>query len=147
MSQDDLKKTVTDIADQMSKTVNEGFTKATTNQLTTLGWVSYVLHLITAVGAVVPGLQASLVLLIVALVIDFVKRPEAKGSFHESHFDFRIRTVLWALLWYVLTSPLWLLLAVPGMLAWFAISVWFLYRIVRGMVAMNKQEALAASYK
>jgi len=31
---------------------------------------------------------------------------------------------------------------VPGMVAWIAISIWFLYRIVRGMVAMNASQAL-----
>ena len=42
--------------------------------LKTIGWVSYILHLIVAVGAVMPGAQASLALLLVALVIDLVKR-------------------------------------------------------------------------
>jgi uncharacterized membrane protein len=41
---------------------------------------------------------------------------------------------------YLLTSPLWLLLFLPGMLAWALISLWFLYRIVRGMVAMNASQ-------
>ena len=40
------------------------------------GWVSYVLHLIVAVGAVIPGAQPGAALLIVALVIDLVKPLE-----------------------------------------------------------------------
>lgn len=106
--------------------------------LTTLGTVSYVLHLIVAVGALVPGAQISPVLLIVALVLDLVKRPDAEGSWHASHFRWRIRTVLIAAALYVLTAPLWFFFFVPGWLAWLAISVWFLYRIVSGMVNMNK---------
>lgn len=106
--------------------------------LTTLGTVSYVLHLIVAVGALVPGAQISPVLLIVALVLDLVKRPDAEGSWHASHFRWRIRTVLIAAALYVLTAPLWFFFVVPGWLAWLAISVWFLYRIIRGMVNMNK---------
>ncbi len=106
--------------------------------LTTLGTVSYVLHLIVAVGALVPGAQISPVLLIVALVLDLVKRPDAEGSWHASHFRWRIRTVLIAAALYVLTAPLWFFFFVPGWLAWLAISVWFLYRIIRGMVNMNK---------
>jgi len=39
---------------------------------------------------------------------------------------------------YLVTIPLWLLLVVPGWLAWVAISVWFLYRIVTGFMRMNK---------
>lgn len=106
--------------------------------LTTLGTVSYVLHLIVAVGALVPGAQISPVLLVVALVLDLVKRPDAEGTWHASHFRWRIRTVLVAAALYVLTAPLWFFFFVPGWLAWLAISVWFLYRIVSGMVNMNK---------
>ena len=38
---------------------------------------------------------------------------------------------------YLITAPLWLLFFLPGWVAWTLISIWFLYRIVRGMVAMN----------
>jgi len=106
--------------------------------LTTVGTLSYVLHLIVAVGALVPGAQISPVLLIVALVIDLAKREDAVGTWHESHFRWRIRTVLIVALLYALTLPLWFLLIAPGWLAWLAISIWFLWRIVRGMMCMNK---------
>jgi len=106
--------------------------------LTTVGTLSYVLHLVVAVGALVPGAQISPVLLIVALVIDLVKREDAAGTWHESHFRWRIRTVLIVALLYALTLPLWFLLIAPGWLAWLAISMWFLWRIVRGMMCMNK---------
>ena len=106
--------------------------------LNTIGTVSYVLHLIVAVGALIPGGQFGPILLIVALVIDMVKRSEAEGTWHASHFRWRIRTVVIAALLYLVTSPLWLLLVAPGWIAWALISVWFLYRIVSGMVRMNK---------
>ena len=41
-----------------------------------------------------------------------------------------------------LTAPLWILLVVPGWIAWTLISIWFLYRIVKGMVAMNASRPL-----
>ena len=78
------------------------------------GWVSYILHLIVAVGAVVPGAQASVTLLIIALVLDLVKRDDARGTWQESHFSWRIRSVLWAGLLYVVTAPLFLLFYLPG---------------------------------
>jgi uncharacterized membrane protein len=109
-------------------------------QLKSMGWVSYILHLVVALGAVIPGAQTSLVLLLVALVIDLVKKSEAQGTWQASHFSWRIRTVLWAGALYVVTLPLWFLLVLPGMLAWAIISLWFLYRIVRGMVAMNASQ-------
>lgn len=108
--------------------------------LKTVGWVSYALHLVVALGAVIPGGQAGPVLLIIALVIDLVKKDEAAGTWQESHFSWRIKSVLWAGVLYLVTSPLWLLFVVPGHIAWTIISIWFLYRIVRGMVAMNNSK-------
>ena len=105
--------------------------------LNTVGTISYVLHLIVAVSAVVPGGQWGPTLLIVALVIDLVKRSEAEGTWHASHFSWRLRSVLWAAVLYLVTVPLWLLFFLPGWIAWAVISVWFLYRIIKGMVRMN----------
>ena len=36
-----------------------------------------------------------------------------------------------------LTAPLWLLFIVPGWIAWGVISIWFLYRVVRGWMCLN----------
>ncbi|MEO5796313.1 MAG: hypothetical protein ABIP34_15805 [Rhodoferax sp.] len=110
--------------------------------LKTVGWVSYLLHLVVAVGAVIPGAQPGAVLLIVALVTDLVKKSEAEGTWQASHFSWRIRSVLWAGVLYVVTAPLWFLFILPGWIAWGLISLWFLYRIVRGMVAMNASQAV-----
>ena len=112
------------------------------DSLKTWGWVSYILHLVVAVGAVLPGAQASIGLLLIALVIDLVKRDDAAGTWQASHFSWRIRSVLWAGLLYVLTIPLYLLLYVPGWIAWAIISIWFLYRIVKGMVRMNASQPM-----
>ena len=105
--------------------------------LNTVGTISYVLHLIVAVSAVVPGGQWGPTLLIVALVLDLVKRGDAEGTWHASHFSWRLRSVLWAGILYLVTLPLWLLFFLPGWIAWAVISVWFLYRIVKGMARMN----------
>jgi len=113
--------------------------------LANIGWVSYVLHLIVAVGAVMPGAQASIVLLIVALVLDLVKRGDAAGNWQASHFHWRIRSVIWAGVAYLLTSPLWLLFFFPGWIAWTVVSIWFLYRIVKGMVRMNQGRPMEPS--
>jgi len=112
------------------------------DSLKTWGWVSYFLHLVVAVAAVLPGAQVSIALLLVALVIDLVKRDDAGGTWQASHFSWRIRSVLWAGVLYVATLPLWLLLLAPGWIAWAIISVWFLYRIVKGMVRMNAGQAM-----
>ena len=110
--------------------------------LKTVSLISYILHLIVAVSAVVPGAQMGPVLLLVALIVDMVKRQDARGTWHESHFRYRIRSVLWAAGLYLITVPLWFLFVLPGWLAWLAISLWFLYRIVWGMMRLNKQQAI-----
>ncbi len=105
--------------------------------LKTIGHISYLLHTVAAVGAVLPGVQASVALLIVAFIIDVVKKDGAQGTWQESHFRWRIRTVLWAAGLYLVTAPLWVLLLAPGWIAWAIISIWFLYRVVRGWVNLN----------
>ena len=104
----------------------------------TISWVSYILHLIVAVSAVIPGAQMGPALLVVALIIDLVKKGDAVG-WERTHFSHRIRTVIWAALLYLLTFPLWFFFVFPGWLAWVGISIWFLYRIVLGMVRLNGQ--------
>lgn len=114
----------------------------TVESLKTVSLVSYLLHLVVAVGAVIPGGQWGAALLVVALVIDLVKKSDAEGTWLASHFSYRIRSVLWAGVLYLVTFPLWLLFVVPGWIAWGLISIWFLYRIVKGMVRMNQQRAM-----
>ena len=112
------------------------------NSLRTIGHISYLLHTIVAVGAVIPSFQPGIALLVVAFIIDMVKKDDATGTWQESHFRWRIRTVLWAGGLYLLTAPLWLLVLVPGWIAWTAISIWFLYRVVRGWMNLNAGVAM-----
>ena len=128
----------------MNDIVDVETTERKAQSLKTVGWISYLLHLIVAVGAVIPGAQPGAALLIIALVVDLVKKGDAEGTWQANHFSWRIRTVLWAGVLYVVTAPLWLLFFLPGWIAWGLISIWFLYRIVRGMVAMNKNQAVDA---
>ena len=110
--------------------------------LKTVGHVSYLLHTIVAVGAVIPSFQPGIALLIVAFIIDVIKKDDAAGTWQESHFRWRIRSVLWAGGLYVLTLPLWFLFIIPGWIAWVAISIWFLYRVIRGWMNLNNGIAM-----
>jgi uncharacterized membrane protein len=105
--------------------------------LKTIGHISYFMHAVVAVGAVLPGVQASVLLLLIAFFLDMFKRDDARGTWHESHFSWRIRSVLWAGGLYLVTAPLWLLLFIPGWIAWAIISLWFLYRIARGWLNLS----------
>ncbi len=110
--------------------------------LRTVGNISYLLHAIVAIGAVIPSFQASVALLLVAFIIDLVKKGDAAGTWQASHFSWRIRSVCWAAGLYLVTAPLWLLLLAPGWIAWGAISIWFLYRVVRGWMALSSSEPM-----
>jgi len=112
--------------------------------LKTFGWISYLLHLIVAIAAVMPGAQPSAALLLVALIIDLVEKGDAAGTWQASHFSWRIRSVIWAGVLYIVTAPLRFFFLLPGWIAWGLISIWFLYRIVRGMVSMNEGRAVDA---
>ena len=53
------------------------------------------------------------------------------------HFSWRLRSVFWAGIGYVVTTPLWLLFLWPGWIAWLLISIWFLIRVIRGFMGLN----------
>ena len=80
---------------------------------------------------------------IVAVILNYVKRSEARGSFLESHFRWQIRTFWYALLWALLAGAISLLLTpvLIGFLTWpalmFALGVWAIYRIARGWLALR----------
>ena len=131
---------MSDVIDVKVKTIGVDSEKA--EQLKTIGWVSYLLHLIVAVAAVVPSANVGIALLIVALGIDLVKKSEATGTWQESHFSWRIRSTIWMGILYVVTFPIGIFFLFLWNPAYVIISIWFLYRIVRGMVAMNSSQAV-----
>jgi len=112
------------------------------DSLRTVGHISYALHAIVAIGAVLPGVQASIVLLLIAFALDLFKREDAQGTWQASHFGWRIRSVLWAGGLYIVTIPLWFLFIIPGWIAWALISIWFLYRVIRGWLALSNRQPM-----
>ena len=75
---------------------------------------------------------------IVAVVMNYVKRDDVRGTFLDSHFGWQIRTFWYALLWAVLAMLL--VVTIIGLpLAWVlavVVGLWVLYRIVRGWLAL-----------
>jgi uncharacterized membrane protein len=67
---------------------------------------------------------------IVAIVIDYVKRDDARGTWLESHFSWQIRTFWWGLLWASVGGIL--TLVVVGFVVLFVVAIWLIYRIVKG---------------
>lgn len=79
---------------------------------------------------------------IVAVVLNYVKRDEVRGTWLESHFDWQIRTFWWGLLWAVVGVIL--TLVVVGIAVLFADAVWIIYRIVKGWLSLAENKPLPA---
>ena len=92
----------------------------------------------TVIGAFLFGWPS-----IIAVIINYVKRGEARGTWLESHFRWQIRTFWFALLWAVIVAVVSALLAVVviGIATWIigviALGVWAIYRIARGWLRLN----------
>jgi uncharacterized membrane protein len=69
---------------------------------------------------------------VIAMIINYVKRPDLPDEFFRSHFRWQARSFWFTLLWLLLTSPLFLLLVFPGVVAWTLVGLWYLYRFIRG---------------
>ncbi len=75
---------------------------------------------------------------IIAIIINYVKRGDTRGTWLDSHFGWQIRTFWFAVLWIALAVLLFLsVIGIPlaWMLAAFA-GLWVLYRIIRGWIAL-----------
>jgi uncharacterized membrane protein len=93
----------------------------------------------TILGAFVFGLPS-----IIAVVINYLKRDEARGTFLESHFRWQIRTFWFALLWLVAGAMLFAtFVGIPLALGvWFATGIWAIYRIARGWLALRDRRPM-----
>jgi uncharacterized membrane protein len=85
---------------------------------------------------------------IIAVIINYVKRGEAKGTWLESHFSWQIRTFWYALLWAVIVGLIsgLLLYVIIGIGTWivgmFVLAIWAIYRITRGWLALKDGKPL-----
>ena len=79
---------------------------------------------------------------IIAVIINYAKRSEVRGTWLESHFSWQIRTFWFALAWAVIVGLVSLPLAVVliGIGTWvaglFLLGVWAIYRIARGWMRL-----------
>lgn len=124
------------------------------DSLVTVSHVTYALH---AVGLAIGAFGASSVIgaflfgwpSIIAVVINYVKRGEARGTWLESHFTWQIRTfwfaMLWALVIFAVGAPLALVLV--GFAVWavgfLVLGIWAIYRIARGWMALRDLRPVA----
>ncbi len=118
-----------------------------------LGWTQgiYALHAFslltgiigaaTVVGAFLTGWPS-----IIAVILNYVKRSEARGTWLESHFRWQIRTFWFGLLWVCLCLFFVVITLGLGLLiAWLPlgiVGIWFIYRIARGWLALRARRPM-----
>ena len=117
--------------------------------LITLTHVIYALHAFSAVlGLISAALIVTAFLTgwpsIIAVILNYVKRSDVRGTWLDSHFSWQIRTFWFALLWVVLGAILFItLIGIPiAYVLWVVTGIWVLYRIIRGWLALSSQRAL-----
>ena len=90
----------------------------------------------TVVGAFLTGWPS-----IIAVILNYVKRRETRGTWLESHFRWQIRTFWYGVLWVCLCFLFIILtLGIGILIAWLPLAIvgcWFVYRIVRGWLALR----------
>ena len=85
---------------------------------------------------------------IIAVIINYVKRADARGTWIDSHFSWQIRTFWWALLWAIVIGILGAVLAVVvvGFAIWiigfFLLGIWAVYRIARGWLRLRDRQPM-----
>ncbi|HVG05226.1 MAG TPA: hypothetical protein VM937_09840 [Burkholderiaceae bacterium] len=126
---------------------------APADSLVTITHVVYALHTLSLVigafgaasiiGAFVFGWPS-----IIAVIINYVKRSEVRGTYLDSHFSWQIRTFWWALLMSAVIAVLGFTLAIVliGFAIWivgfFVLGIWAIYRIARGWLALMDRRAM-----
>jgi uncharacterized membrane protein len=114
----------------------------------------YALHALGAFIGIVSSAAVALQFVfgipsIIAIVMNYVKRDQTRGSWLESHFAWQRRTFWFALLWvtivFVLSLPLFLILIgfFTFGLGVLVIGLWVIYRVARGWLRLRDSQPIA----
>jgi len=98
---------------------------------------------ITGSATVVGGFVGS-VPSIIAVIINYLKRGGARGSWAASHYRWQIRTFWFALLWLLIAMLLVVTLvgAPVGLGLLVALTIWLIYRIARGWLRLTDKRPM-----
>lgn len=118
--------------------------------------VTHIVYALHALGLVLGAFGAASVIgsflfgwpSIIAVILNYVYRGEARGTWVESHFTWQIRTFWFALAWAALVALISVPLAVIliGLGTWalgmFVLGIWAIYRVARGWLRLNAMQAM-----
>jgi uncharacterized membrane protein len=123
------------------------------SSLVTTLHITYALHAVglaigafgtaTVIGAFLFGWPS-----IIAVILNYVKRGDARGTWLESHFTWQIRTFWYAVLWAIVLACVnfVLMFLVIGFLTWpmsfYVLGVWAVYRITAGWLRLRDRRPI-----
>ena len=119
--------------------------------LVRLTHIVYALHAFSALMGVISSAAIVTAFLtgwpsILAVILNYAKRSEARDTWLESHFSWQLRTFWFAVLWVAIAVLLFAtVVGIP--LAWIllvATGIWVLYRIIRGWMVLNDGQPIEA---
>jgi len=93
--------------------------------------ISYIFHLLGFFLGITP---------LIAIIMNYIKRDEMRGTWLESHVDWQIKTFWFSLLGYTLGGLLTVILI--GFVIIFLVFVWHVYRLVKGLIALNENNPI-----
>ncbi|MBC7183833.1 MAG: hypothetical protein H5U30_09735 [Marinobacter sp.] len=96
--------------------------------------LAVVVYILQALSFFVGGITG-----LVGVIINYVKLDDVRNTWVERHFRWQIRTFWIGLLWTVIG-----VVTTPLIIGWFillGISIWIIYRIVKGALALNDGKA------
>ena len=117
--------------------------------LITLTHVIYGLHAFSAITGLTSAAFIVTAFLsgwpsIIAVILNYVKRNEVRGTYLDTHFGWQIRTFWYAVLWFVIGAVMiaTILGAVIGVPLLVVVGLWVLYRIVRGWMTLADRQPM-----
>lgn len=103
------------------------------NQLKQYNLITYILYL---VGFVVG------ITVLIAIIMNYVKRNEMRGTWLESHVDWQIKTFWYSLIGYIVGFLLTAILI--GFVIILVVFIWHVYRLIKGLIALNDNKPIQA---
>jgi len=117
----------------------------------TVANVVYALHTLAIVvglagSATIVGSFVGSVPSIIAVILNYVKRGDARGTWVASHYRWQIRTfwfaLLWAIIgWVLIFTVVGIFIGVPVLIA---LTLWLIYRIARGWLRLRDHRPMYA---
>jgi uncharacterized membrane protein len=102
-----------------------------------LAWWLYMVHAVSFVFSL--GMFS-----FIPLIINYVKREDAAGTFVHSHHTWQIRSFWWYLAWMALGALLFIsIVGIPlAWLVWAGAWVWKAYRLLKGFLDLNDNKPM-----